>query len=126
MVKPAISVSRAWRTPSECLLRLTALEGRQDAGFLDVADQMRVAVDEAGQHRRPRQVDDSGACRWLAGARRLDALDALATHDDELVAEQLATLGVDQPAGADDGHRLRADGGPCAEQEHDDTGDGSH
>ena len=66
----------------------------------DLADEVGVAVDQAGQHGGAGEVDHPGAGRRPAGARQ-NGLDPLAPDHDELVPPDLAALHVHQPAGPD-------------------------
>ena len=63
---------------------------------LDLADEVRVAVDQAGKHGVVRQVDVDGPV-----VVRSDRLDALATHDQELIGQHLAGDDLDQAPGPD-------------------------
>ena len=92
------------------------LVGRLGGGLLEhiqrlrVAEigEVRVAVDQAGQHRHGRQIDALRALgHFEAGT---DGLDLAAADHDELIRENAPRFDVDELAGADDGHR---GGGRC-------------
>ena len=69
-----------------------------------LADQVGVAVDQAGQHGVPGQVDERRAFgRGVAG--RDDAGDAVAVDDDGAAGQQFPGHHVEQQAGADHGAR---------------------
>ena len=64
---------------------------------------MGVAVDQAGQHRHVRQVDDR--CALGNCELRAHGLDLRAAHENELVVERTPGLDIDELAGADGDHR---------------------
>jgi hypothetical protein len=74
---------------------LVVIRRRDVAAEQDV----RVVVDQAGQHRGMAQVDDFGA-RWNR-ERRANFADALALDQDDGVGARSGALAVDQPAAAD-------------------------
>jgi hypothetical protein len=77
--------------------------------LLQLPNEVRVAVDQAGYDRVLRQVDDLGAVRIppLVGT---NGLDPLADDLDDLRPKDLAADRVDQASGADDGLTLRGHG----------------
>jgi hypothetical protein len=73
-------------------------ERRIDVGGTDVADKVRVQVDEAGEHAVRRPVDQAGAARGPAPGRHGD--DAAILDADRAVRKVLALLDVQHAAGA--------------------------
>jgi hypothetical protein len=67
-----------------------------------IADQMGVAVDEAGQHGMTGQVHERRAFRRGVGGR-YDPGDAVAVDDHGAAGQQFPRHHVEQQAGADDG-----------------------
>ena len=72
--------------------------------------QVRVHIDEAGQHRQPAQVDHLIARLRRRCAGRRDGCDAVAADDDGLRVEGLAGVHIEQMAGADEGSCRRRGG----------------
>ena len=93
----------------EHLLRL-AHGDRRHVGAFDVADEMRVAIDQARQDGERGEVDRRRALGEVGG-RRQGRLDAVAADDDGSVAQELAALDVEDRSGANDGrlvgHRIQ-------------------
>ena len=67
---------------------------------VDLAHEVGVTVDQAGQQRRARQGEDSGVCGRLG--RGHDGGDPVTLDHDGAVGEQVAGDDVEQPIGADD------------------------
>src|SRR5262249_5446223 len=96
-------------------------------GVLALQADVRVGVDQAGQHGGRGQVDDARPGRRGGAGRVPYGLDATAAHDDHLVALGLIGPAVDQRAGADHrdrrgrggGGSLGGGGGGQAGDEHD-------
>ena len=67
---------------------------------------MVVRVDEARHHRQVRQIDDlrAGGNRGV----RSDVANPRSLDDDDLIREDAAGVGIEQPSGADDGDRRRS------------------
>ncbi len=75
------------------------------AGRLDLADEVTVRVDEAGQDGEPGEVDDPRAVgRPFAHSR--NRLDARVAHEERSIGQVLAGLHVEQPPDMD-GDRTR-------------------
>ena len=99
VVNPASSVAFALGIDSKA--RSAALFFRSESGsesFDVVADEMRVAVDQAGQDRQRREVDHLRARRDRD--RRPDRLDPAVLDEDDRVGRDGAGPRVDEPAGA--------------------------
>ena len=87
------------RVHGERLLRAGPLhELRVPVAALDLADQVRVAIDQPREHRVLGQVDLHRRSVVIA-----DRLDPVAADADHAIAEHLARDDVDQPPGSDAG-----------------------
>ena len=71
-----------------------------------VIGHMVVAIDQAGQHRLPRHIDDFGVGRPVALIAGGDRLDAIVAKDDRRVLDRRGAGAVDQPATFQDLHRF--------------------
>ena len=76
-------------------------------GIFALQKNVRVRIDQAGQHGVFRQIDHRRAGGNLRSRRVGDALDAIAANDDHLIVPRLVGLAVDQRAGTNDRHLRR-------------------
>ena len=76
-------------------------------GNLSLQEDVRVCVDEARKHRRPREIDHGCARRNSGRQPVVHALDAVAANDDRLVVPRRRRGPVDERSGADHGRGLR-------------------
>ncbi len=100
VVKPASMVCAGMPYADQDLLRGRGRR-RRHAGGLDVADEMRVHVDQARQDGVSRQVDDRGVVRDAVTSRGDCAHAAIDVDVQDAFDRGLAGLDVEQPAAAD-------------------------
>ena len=98
-MNPASTVTRAFATPSRTSWAAEVVVARHARG-LDLADEVAVGVDEAGQDGEAAEVDDARIVGGALASGR-DRLDPRVADQQGPVGEQVARRDIEQSARAD-------------------------